>query len=76
MTAARRSSRRTASRGRRRGGWPIVAALVLAGSGFAAWWAWTSPAQRIAPPLDEHDEASRARLEAVLREADREERGR
>jgi hypothetical protein len=39
--------------------------------GGLVWW--LRPVAPTAPPLDEIDEASRARLEAVLREADRNE---
>ncbi len=72
MTAARRSSRR---QGFDRG-WKIVAALFVLGVAVVAWWIGTPPSDSIAPPLDEHDAESRARLEAVLREGEREERAR
>ena len=69
MTARRRAPRRrSASRGRlaSRSTWVLVALAGLAG----LWW-WLR-AEEPAPPLDEIGDASRERLEAVVREADRE----
>jgi hypothetical protein len=71
MKATRRASRRRAARRGARAKWTLwgIAALVLVGG--LVWW--LRPVAPTAPPLDEIDEASRARLDAVLREADRNE---
>ena len=43
---------------------------LLLGLGAAALAVWALATRRPAPPLDDIDDASRARLEQVLRDAD------